>query len=209
MTVAIGANPGGSTLSGTLTVAAVAGTATFGNLALDKVATGYTLTAASAGLSGATSSAFNIGAGAAAKLVFGQQPTNALAGASIAPAITVQITDALGNLIASTANVTIALGANPGGSTLSGTLTVAAVAGTATFGNLALDKVATGYTLTAASAGLSGATSSAFNITAGARCEASSSVSSRRMSSPAHRSRRRSLCRSSMPRATQPCRPRA
>ena len=168
VTIAIGANPGGGTLSGTLTVAAVNGTATFANLSIDKVGVGYTLAASSAGLTGATSTPFNITAGAANRLVFGQQPTTVTAGSSIAPAVTVQIVDSLGNLTSSTATVALAIGANPGGSTLSGTLSVAAVNGTATFANLSLNKAATAYTLAATSAGLTGATSAAFDVTAGA-----------------------------------------
>ncbi len=168
VTIAIGTNPSGGTLSGTLTVAAVAGVATFSNLAINKVGTGYTLTAASSGLTGATSNAFNVAVGPAAKLAFGVQPTNAAAGASITPAVTVQIQDAGGNLTTSTASVTLAIGTNPSGGTLSGTLTRAASAGTATFGGLSINKVGTGYTLTAASTGLTGATSPPFNITAGA-----------------------------------------
>src|SRR5205823_639741 len=39
--------------------------------------------------------------------------------------------------------------------------------GTATFSNLSIDKVGTGYTLQATSSGLTSATSSAFNITVG------------------------------------------
>jgi hypothetical protein len=45
--IAIGANPVGGTLSGTTTVAAVAGTATFANLSIDKAGAGYTLAATS------------------------------------------------------------------------------------------------------------------------------------------------------------------
>ncbi len=168
VTVAIGTNPGGGTLSGTLTVAAVAGVATFSNLSINKTGTGYSLTAASTGLTGATSSAFNILAAAAAKVVFGTQPSNTTAGVSISPSVTVLIQDSLGNLTTSTAPVTVAIGTNPGGGTLSGTLTVAAVAGVATFNDLSIDKSGIAYTLTAASTGLTGATSSAFTITAAA-----------------------------------------
>jgi hypothetical protein len=168
ITVAIGTNPGSSTLSGSATVNAVNGVATFSNLSLNKTGTGYTLTAASTGLTGATSGTFNITAGTASKLVFGQQPTNTAAGASITPAVTVQVQDASGNVVTgSTASITIAIGTNPGGSTLGGTATVNAVNGVATFSNLSLNKVGTGYTLTAASTGLTGATSGTFNITAG------------------------------------------
>ncbi|HET9189132.1 MAG TPA: hypothetical protein VFN69_00995 [Rudaea sp.] len=168
ITLAIGTNPGSSTLGGTATANAVNGVATFSNLSLNKVGTGYTLTAASTGLTGATSNAFNIVAGTATKLVFGQQPTNTAAGASITPAVTVQVQDANGNVVTgSTASITLAIGTNPGSSTLGGTATTNAVNGVATFSNLSLNKVGTGYTLTAASTGLTGATSNAFNIVVG------------------------------------------
>ena len=169
VTLAIGNNPGGGSLSGVATVAAVAGVATFSNLSINSAGTGYTLSATSSpALTGATSASFNITAGAATKLGFGQQPSNTAMGASISPAITVQIQDANGNLVtADTRNVTLAIGANPGGGSLSGTATVAAVAGVATFSDLSINNVGTGYTLGATSyPSLIGATSSTFNITA-------------------------------------------
>ena len=67
-----------------------------------------------------------------------------------------------------TADVTIALGSNPGGSTLSGTLTRTTVGGIATFDDVYLNRTGTGYTLQAASGSLTAATSNAFNITPGA-----------------------------------------
>ncbi|MFD1808004.1 hypothetical protein ACFSHQ_07035 [Gemmobacter lanyuensis] len=48
MTLAIGTNAGSGTLSGTKTVNAVNGVATFSGLSIDKAATGYTLTATGA-----------------------------------------------------------------------------------------------------------------------------------------------------------------
>ena len=104
--------------------------------------------------------------GAAAQLQFQQQPTHTVAGSALTPAVTVQIVDANGNLTASTADVTLAIGTNPASGTLGGTLTVAAVNGTATFSNLSIDKAGIGYTLAASSTGLTGATSDAFNVTA-------------------------------------------
>ncbi|MHA8065014.1 hypothetical protein, partial [Aquirufa aurantiipilula] len=98
---------------------------------------------------------------------FGTQPSNAVAGASISPDITVRIEDANGNLVSSTASVTLAIGNNAGSGTLSGTASVNAVAGVATFSGLSINKVGTAYTLAASSSGLTGATSSAFNITVG------------------------------------------
>jgi len=63
--------------------------------------------------------------------------------------------------------VTIALGNNPGSSTLGGTLTVDAVAGVADFSDLMLDELGTGYTLQASSAGLGPVTTTAFNVIGG------------------------------------------
>jgi hypothetical protein len=167
VTIAIGTNPGGGTLSGTLTANAVAGVATFTNLSINKGGTGYTLTAAATGLTGATSSAFNVTTpvGPAAKLAFTVQPSNVALGASIAPAVQVSVDDTNGNVVTTATNaVTIAIGTNPGGGTLSGTLTANAVAGVASFSTLSINKGGTGYTLTAAATGLTGATSSAFNV---------------------------------------------
>src|SRR3989441_171520 len=162
-----GRNTKKGTLSGTTTVAAVSGVATFSTLSLNGAATGYTLTAAATGLTGATSSVFNISVGAAAKLVFTVQPSNAAAGAAITPAVQVAVQDAQGNIVTTaTTSITVAIGTNPASGTLSGTTTVAAVNGVATFSNLSIDKAGTGYTLTVSATGLTGATSSAFNVVA-------------------------------------------
>src|SRR6185436_17504490 len=111
-----GTNPGGGTLSGTLTATAASGVATFSNLSIDKVGNGYTLTAASAPLTGATSTAFNISPAGATKLAFTVQPTNTVAGVSIAPAVQVTVQDAFNNTVtSSTASITVAIGTNPGG----------------------------------------------------------------------------------------------
>jgi len=172
ITLAIQNNPGGGNLGGTTTVAVNAGTgvATFTNISIDKIGTGYTLTATGSTVSTSpgvvVSGAFNVTLGAAAKLEFGQQPSNTAGGATITPAVTVRIEDAGGNLVSDTRNVTLAIGTNPSGGTLTGTLTQAAAAGIATFNNLVIDKVGNGYTLNA-TATLAGATSNPFNIFTG------------------------------------------
>ena len=165
VTVAIGTNPGSGALSGTLTQAAVGGVATFNNLSINNAGIGYTLTAASSGLTGTTSTSFTI-IGPAAKLAFGVQPSNTVFGVAISPAVTVQVQDANGFVVtSSTASVTVAIGTNPGSGALSGTLTQAAVGGVATFNNLSINNAGIGYTLTAASSGLTGTTSTSFTIT--------------------------------------------
>jgi CubicO group peptidase (beta-lactamase class C family) len=170
ITVAIGNNPGGSTLGGTRSVAAQNGVATFTNLTLDKPGTGYTLTANASGLTSATSRAFDVtaaGPGPATTLAFTGQPSNATAGSVLTPAVRVTARDAAGAVATSfTGTITVAIGNNPGGSTLGGAKTVAAQNGVATFGNLTLDKAGAGYTLNANASGLTSATSSPFDITA-------------------------------------------
>jgi hypothetical protein len=165
ITIAIGTNPSGGTLSGTTTVNAVNGTATFSTLSINKSGTAYTLNATSAGVTAASSSAFNITTGAATKLVFGTQPSNTAQGFPISPVVTVQVEDAGSNIVTtSSASITVAIGTNPGSGTLSGTTTVSAVSGVATYSGLSINNLGTGYTLTASATGLTGATSSSFNI---------------------------------------------
>jgi len=166
--VAIGNNPAAGMLSGTVMQSAVAGVATFPGLSVNRSGTGYTLAASSTGLTGDTSAAFNIAAGPAATLVFVVQPSNTVAGSALTPAPQVAIRDALGNTVSSTANVTVAIGNNPAGGTLSGTATVAAVAGVATFSGLSINRSGTGYTLAATSGSTLMGTSSSFDIAVGA-----------------------------------------
>src|SRR5439155_3445346 len=97
-TVALGTNPGGSTLSGTTTVAAVNGVASFGDLSANKTGTSYTLSATATGLTPTTSSGFTITPGAAIQLVFGTQPSTTVANRLITPAVKVRALDALGKI---------------------------------------------------------------------------------------------------------------
>ena len=170
LTITAGTGTAGATLSGTATVAAVAGVATFANLSVDRTGTGYTLSSTGAGLTGSTSAAFDIAAGVVSKLAFTTQPSSAVAGSNLTASVTGQ--DALGNTVPTFAgSVALTIGANPGGGSLSGTLSVGAVGGIATFSSLSIDKSALGYTLSASSGALTGATSAPFDITAGAAVE--------------------------------------
>ncbi len=172
VTIALGANPGSAGLAGTKIVDAVNGVATFSDLSIDKAGTGYTLRATTSGLTGATSDAFDITAPPpppppATHLGFSLQPSNTEAGATITPAVEVSALDASGNTVTSfTGTITVAIGANQAGGTLAGTLSVPAANGVATFSNLSINLAGNGYTLTASAAGLTGATSAGFNITA-------------------------------------------
>ncbi len=161
VSLGFGANPGAGTLSGTTTRTPVNGVATFTGISVNKAGVGYTLIASATGLN-VTTSAFTVTAAAASQLAFGQQPSNAIVGATIAPAVTVQILDQYGNLTSSTANVSIAIQTGTG--TLSGTTTRAAVGGVATFNNLSIN-AAGNFTLRATSTGLTRVDSNSFAIT--------------------------------------------
>jgi alpha-tubulin suppressor-like RCC1 family protein len=163
ITVALGPNSLGATLLGTKTVTAVAGVASFGDLAIDKAMIGHTLVASSGALTGATSLPFSIVQAAKTQLAVVAQPNAAAGGQPITLAVAVQ--DAFGNVVSEQDPVTVALGANPGAATLSGTLTVAAIAGVATFSDVRIDRPGSGYTLTVSSGPLTGATTAPFDVT--------------------------------------------
>ena len=164
VTLSIDTNPGTGTLSGTLTVNAVNGVATFSGLSIDEAGTGYTLGAASGSLTGAVSAAFDVIAVVPTHLAFTVQPPATML-RSDEVVVQLEIRDAGGKLV-KTANdlVTVSLGTNPKSATLGGITTVAAVGGVATFNGLTLDRGGVGYTFDAASGSLTGATSAAFDV---------------------------------------------
>ncbi|WP_424186963.1 hypothetical protein ACOBQX_03775 [Actinokineospora sp. G85] len=165
ITVAIGANPAGGTLSGTVSATTNAsGVAAFPGLSINRAGTGYTLTAAGTGLTSATSSPFAITAGAASRLVFTASPDTSFAGRAFHTQPVVAVQDAGGNVAtSSTATVSVTL-TTPGGATLTCTAK-AAVAGVATFTGCLVSAVGT-YTLTATSGALTPAVSAPFQVIA-------------------------------------------
>jgi hypothetical protein len=167
ITVALDINPGSDTLTGTLSLDTVDGVARFTSLALRRASRGYTLIATSPELGGAHSTSFEVFPADPAQLVFGAQPSDSTAGVVLSPGVQVRLLDGFGNLTRSTASVTVALGSNPGNTSLFGAATVAAVGGVAFFPNLSVQKAASGYTLRATSGALS-TTSAAFSISAAA-----------------------------------------
>lgn len=162
--ITLTANPAGTLLGGTTSTNAVNGLATFSALTLYAAGNGFTLTATGPGLISATSMAFNLAPGPPDHLEFFSQPGTATVDFAMTPPVEVKVADANGNQTTNTGSVTLAFGTNPAGATLSGTKTINAVSGIATFGNLVIDKPGTGYTLSASTAGLTGVTSSAFNV---------------------------------------------
>ncbi len=165
VTVALGTSVSGATLAGTTTVSAVNGVATFSDLVIQKAGTGYTLTASAYPLLSANSASFAVSPAAPAKLSFAVPPSTTDTALPITPAVQVAIQDAFANTVTSATNaVTLSLGVNPGGATLAGTLTAPAVNGIASFANLRLNRLGSGYTLSATSGALTAATSPPFNM---------------------------------------------
>ena len=159
VTLSISTGPAGATLSGTTTVQAVNGVATFNNLSL-ATAGSYVLYA-SDGTMVAASASFTVSPAAAATLAFVQQPTTVGLNSPITPAVTVQVRDAYGNAV-TTDSSTVSVSVNSGPGALGGTTAVAAVNGLATFSNLIL-AVSGAYVLVASDGALTTTTSSSFN----------------------------------------------
>jgi alpha-tubulin suppressor-like RCC1 family protein len=170
ITLALGTAPSGAALSGTVTVNAVDGVATFSGLSINRADPGYTLVASMTGLASTTSGPFAVTAGAPAQLAFTAVPSGeVMAGKTFTPAVVVTIEDSLGNPVPSATNVvTVSLGASPGGGTLAGMTQVSATNGVATFGDLSIQRVGAGYTLAASSSGLAGASFGPFGVVAAA-----------------------------------------
>ena len=170
--VSLSLKTGTGSLGGTLTGSITAGSnqVTITGVTYSKAESGVVITATRTSgdvLAAGDSAAFTVNPGAANILAFTTQPGNATPGGVIPGPPTVTVRDSLGNTVtSSSASITIAIGTNPGPGILSGTLTKSAVSGVASFSDLSINQAGDGYTLAASSASLTGATSSAFNITA-------------------------------------------
>ena len=154
---------GSGTLQGTTARVASGGIVTFTDLKHNVAGTiniGFT---SSPALTPDTSTNITVNPGAAARLVFVQQPTNDTAGTIITPAITVQVQDTLGNNVGGVRSVMMALHSGTG--VLSGTTTLNSnTSGLAAFSNLSINLAGTKQ-LKATSAGLDSAVSVPFVIT--------------------------------------------
>ena len=165
-----GTGAGGATLGGTLTVTAVNGIATFGNLQISLAGLAYTLTFTSnPALSQAVSVAFNVAVpGTPAQVAMRSQPAGAVAATPFTTQPQVEIRDSAGALVASdnTTQVSAAITSATGsaGAVLSGTLTRTATGGIVSFTNLAIDLAGAGYTLTFSSGVLTPAVSAGFSV---------------------------------------------
>ncbi len=155
---------GTGTLSGTTTrITDGAGLATFDDLSINQAGQ-KRLRATNVGLTSDLSSAFAITAARESQLAFVQQPTDAVAGQHISPAVTVQLRDSLGNDVAK-AGVTVAIALTPGSAgTLSGsTLQLTDASGLASFSNLSINLIGI-KNLTAIAAGMDRPISTPFAI---------------------------------------------
>jgi hypothetical protein len=94
------------------------------------------------------SASVTVNPAAAEHLVFLQQPTDTPAGQTMS-AVIVEVVDQYGNVETgdNSDTITLSLGVNPSGGTLSGTLTLTVVNGVAIFGDLSIDLAGGGYTL--------------------------------------------------------------
>jgi alpha-tubulin suppressor-like RCC1 family protein len=121
-----------------------------------------TITASTDGISGTASLDVDQ---AATHLAFSALPTVTYPGLPIAPAVEVELRDALESAVTdATDAVTIAIAANPSGGSLLGTTTVNAVMGTATFTDVTVNQAGIGYTFEATSGSLETATSAPFDV---------------------------------------------
>ena len=160
VTVSIASGTG--TLGGTVTATAVNGVATFTNLQITGTGAHTLQFATTTPTLSTTSSSVTVAAGTPTQVAITTQPAGAVSGVVFTTQPVVQLRDAGGNLTASTANVTVAIASGTGA--LTGTATVAAINGVATFTNLKIAG-AGAHTLTLTSAGLTAATSSSFTVT--------------------------------------------
>jgi Big-like domain-containing protein len=165
VTIALGSNPGSATLSGTTSVQAINGIATFSNLSLDKAGAGYTLTATATNLAPATSTTFNNGAGPASQLALTTAPPgSATSGQPLAPQPAVQLRDAFGNAVGQ-AGVVVTAGIASGSATLGGSTTATTnTAGLATFATLSLTGTGSAVTLAFSAPGVTPATSGPISL---------------------------------------------
>jgi hypothetical protein len=179
--LAIGTNPSGGTLSGGGTVTLAGGVATYSSPSIDRIGTGYTLSATSPDLSvtSATSNAFNVIVGPPFAVTFdgpnGQQPANTVLGTDINGAsggVKAYVTDKVGNPVPST-DVILAVGTDPTGSAgLTGTGCTSNVctaatdaSGVATFPDLQIAPTSSGYQLEASAGAVAPVLSDTFAIT--------------------------------------------
>ncbi len=171
VTVARGSLGTASLQGSLLTVTLSSGVATFSGLSYN-VAQPINLnfTTNAAGVTAVTSNNIAVVPATAAQVVFGQQPTSAIAGVALSPSVTLKLEDQYGNVETSdnASTLSVAIAGSPTGGVFAGgsTTSVTVNAGIATFPTLILD-TAGSYTLQGHDTALSltSPASSSFTIT--------------------------------------------
>ena len=174
ITATITSGSGGSFISGNTAIAS-SGIATFSGLGISGVAgTTYTITYSSGSLTVATGTV-TLGFGSAAQAAIVTQPSGAVNATALTGQAVIRVTDSAGNTVTSYGgNVVASIASGTG--VLSGTTTVAASSGIATFANLIITGTAGDFTLTFTPTSLTSITSSAFALTASAPTQLSNST---------------------------------
>lgn len=103
----------------------------------------------------------------AGNLVFVVQPTESVAGASFQPPVSVELRDDGGAKITDAIGITLTVAGGDASARFVGTPTATTIDGVATFSELGIDVAGGGYTLKASAAGITSATSLAFDVVAG------------------------------------------
>ncbi len=167
ITLAIGLGSPKGSLNGSTTLTVSGGEATFSDLSINQVGSGYTLEASTNanGVSSTYSHGFNITPAAPDHLDFLQGPTNTVMGATFTPAVEVAIEDKFNNIETDDDTDLISLTPSSIGS-LDGTKSQTVSRGVASFSDLSINQAVNGYSLTASttSSGVGSLTSSSFNI---------------------------------------------
>jgi hypothetical protein len=150
----------GARLLGTTTVRAVAGVATFADLAIDKAGSGYSLVAETSGATAMSSSLVTVSPGSPARLRFVASPPSATPGVVFPTQPVVDVEDDVGNVIEdATDPIVLAIidhSGSSGGRLDCDSTSVVPTAGVATFGGCQINAAGTDFSLTATAMGLDG-----------------------------------------------------
>ncbi len=167
MTVALVGGPA-SALSGTRSLPAVNGLATFSNLSISRTDNDYTLAASVStppGITGVSTDVFSIRPGDGSLLSITTAIPSSVVSGSALPTVSVQLLDADSNLV-TTAGVSVSLSMSPSGTLVPQTPQLTNASGVATFTNVVVSAAAgSGYTLIAAATGFANGSSNEFAVT--------------------------------------------
>ena len=164
VTVSVSQEGSDSSLQGTRTVRAVGGVATFRDLSFTQSGT-FTLKFQSGQFTASANDIVVTATPTAARLSFTQQPSNAIGSLG---SVGVQVLDQFGNPFPGfTGPISLALGNNPTGARILGSLVVSPTNGQAVFDSLLVTRPSDGYTLLASASGLGPARSNEFTTTVG------------------------------------------